>query len=98
MKKDIDEILANYLNKELLTDKEKETLEKWEKNSIQNKNFTEIIQKLKLQKKTLDKHQKQHIVFKKTEQQVYRLRKKRRFTIRNSFVSGIAILTKFFSF
>ena len=95
MKEDIDEILANYLNKESLTDEEKRALEAWRNTSTRNEIVGRVIQKLEQQKKTLDKHQKQDIAFTKVERRVYQARRKQRRILWSSCAAGIALIAGF---
>lgn len=97
MKEDIDEIIANYLNKEPLTEEVKQMFEKWKQASGQNKKFGEVIQKLEYQKKILDKHQKQEVVFEKIQYQVLQTRKRRRFITWSSCAASIILLIGIFS-
>lgn len=91
MKEDIDEILVNCLNKEPLTDKEQRILEEWKNISAKNEKFGGIIQKLKQQKKILNKHQNQDIVFTKIQQHVLQTKKKRKLILWSSCAAGIAL-------
>ena len=77
MNEDIDEILANILAKEPLTDEEKQHLQIWSNISSKNEKTKKFIQALEQQKKVLDKHQKQETVFTRIKKQVYQKKKKR---------------------
>lgn len=92
MKEDIDEILANYLNKEPLTEEEKQRFEEWKQVSGRNKKFEKVIQKLERQKKILDKHQKQELVFAKIQHHVLQAKRKRQFITWSSYAAGIVLL------
>ena len=92
MKEDIDEILVNCLNKEPLTDKEQRILEEWKNISAKNEKFGGIIQKLKQQKKILNKHQNQDIVFTKIQQHVLQTKKKRKLILWSSCAAGITLV------
>lgn len=97
MKEDIDEILANYLNKEPLNEEEKRMFEEWKQTSDRNKKFGKVIQKLEHQKKILDKHQKQEVVFEKVQHHVLQTRRRRRYITWSSCAAGIILLIGTFS-
>ena len=98
MKKDIDEILANYLNNEPLTTEEQQTLEEWMNVSGRNRKFWNVIRKLESQRKLLDSHRKQEAVFAEIERQVQQRKteRKRRLVLWSSYAAGIALLMGFF--
>lgn len=98
MKRDIDEILADYLNKEPLTEEEQQAWEEWVNVSERNRKFGNVIRKLEGQKKTLDGHRKQDAVFAEIERQVQqtKTKRKRRLVLWSSYAAGIALLIGFF--
>lgn len=96
MKEDIDEIMADYLNKEELTDGEKQEFEAWKYASLQNEKVGKIIHKLEHQKKILNRHQKKDVVFAKIERQVHWQRKKRKLILWSSCAAAIGLVTGLF--
>ena len=96
MNEDIDEILANILAKEPLTDEEKQHLQIWSNISSKNEKTKKFIQALEQQKKVLDKHQKQETVFTRIKKQVYQKKKKRHIIYWSSFAASIILLIGIF--
>lgn len=96
MKKDIDEILANYLNKELLTDEEKREFEKWKNSSSHNEKIGKLILKLEKQKKSLAQHQSHQIAFDKIQRQVRQSKRKHLLILGSSCAAGVILLIGFF--
>ncbi|MCR9011117.1 FecR family protein [Gabonibacter chumensis] len=94
--KEIDEILSDILVNNTLTKEEIQTLEEWKHTSSKNEEFVKIVQRLKLQKQILDKHQKQDTVFAKIERQVIRIRKKRRHMYWSSCAASAMLLLGLF--
>ena len=67
MKKDIDDILAAYLNKAPLTEEERQEFEAWKNSSVHNKKVGKLIVKLEKQKQILARHQSHQVVFNKVQ-------------------------------
>ena len=78
MENKIDEILADILNNNALTDDQKRLFKEWECTSVQNAKIARIIQELTFQKRILDKHQKRDTVFVQIKREIYRRKKQRR--------------------
>lgn len=98
MKKDIDEILAAYLNKEPLTEEERQEFETWKNLSVHNEKVAKLVQKLEKQKNVLAKHQAQELAFTKAQQQVRQSRRKGQLIFWSSCAAGIILLIGFSSF
>ncbi|OKZ18697.1 MAG: hypothetical protein BHV81_06860 [Butyricimonas synergistica] len=96
MKKDIDEILAAYLNKEPLTEEERQEFETWKNLSVHNEKVAKLVQKLEKQKNVLAKHQAQELAFTKAQQQVRQSRRKGQLIFWSSCAAGIILLIGFF--
>ena len=92
MKKDIDEILATYLNKAPLTDEDRREFEAWKNSSTYNEKVGKLIQKLEKQKKILAQHQSHQVVFDKVQRQVRQSKRKRQLVFWSSCVAGIILL------
>lgn len=95
MNEDIDEILANILAKEPLTDEEKQHLQAWSNISSKNEKTKKFIQALTRQKKVLNKHQKKEIVFTRIKKEIYQ-KKKKRIIYWSSFAASIILLIGIF--
>ena len=76
MKKDIDDILAAYLNKAPLTEEERQEFEAWKNSSVHNKKVGKLILKLEKQKQILARHQSHQVVFNKVQHQVRQSKRK----------------------
>lgn len=96
MKKDIDEILAAYLNKAPLTEEEREIFEAWKNSSVHNEKVGKLILKLEKQKQILARHQSHQIVFNKVQRQIRQNKRKRQLVFGSSCAAGIILLIGFF--
>lgn len=81
MKKDIDEILAAYLNKAPLTEEERREFEAWKNSSVHNKKVGKLILKLEKQKQILARHQSHKVAFDKVQRQVRQSKRKRQLVL-----------------
>lgn len=77
MGRDIDEILSDYLNKELLTEEDRRILEEWSEEHGRNKKFADLIRELRMQKTGLDRHESCAFAFEKIRHKIYAQRRKR---------------------
>jgi len=96
MKKDIDEILAAYLNKAPLTEEERREFETWKNSSAHNEKVGKLIQKLEKQKKILAQHQSHQVAFDKVQRKVDQSKRKRQLVFWSSSAAGIILLIGFF--
>ena len=96
MKKDIDEILAAYLNKAPLTEEERREFEAWKNSSVHNKKVGKLILKLEKQKQILARHQSHKVAFDKVQRQVRQSKRKRQLVLWSSCAAGIILLIGFF--
>ena len=96
MKKDIDDILAAYLNKAPLTEEERQEFEAWKNSSVHNKKVGKLIVKLEKQKQILARHQSHQVVFNKVQHQVRQSKRKRQLIFWSSCAAGIILFIGFF--
>ncbi len=100
MGRDIDEILSDYLNKELLTEEDRRILEEWSEAHGRNKKFADLIRELRMQKTGLSGHESDASAFEKIRHKIYSQRRKKRLILRLSSAAvlillvGIAVLLK----
>lgn len=97
MERDIDEILADVLNNEPLTEKERLEFEKWRSSSADNSKVGDVVSKLEQQRKILAKHQIQEQAFAKVQKQVRQVKWRRRLIFASSCAAaGIILLIGIF--
>lgn len=96
MQEDIDDILANFLNNEPLSESEKRLFEEWKQQATRNEQVGRIVQKLEQEKRTLDKHQQREVVFRKIERRVRQAKRKRQRVLWSSCAAGVAMVIGLF--
>ncbi len=98
MENKIDEILADILNNNALTDDQKRLFKEWECTSVQNAKIARIIQELTFQKRILDKHQKRDTVFVQIKREIFRRKKRRRIFWSSCAAVSVLLVGFYFAF